>query len=161
MTPSPLLLAILRRFEGCYRIGKDGLVYPYLCPAGIPTQGYGHVVKDMNVPPITLERAGEILVEDAAAHLAKAIQLSKILETESDARRSAIASFVFNLGPGRYKASTLRRRVNEGEWAEAAEELSKWVFGGGKKLPGLVLRRALEARLLRGGADFEEAEDDF
>ena len=158
--PSPLLLAILRRFEGCYRIGKDGLVYPYLCPARIPTQGYGHVVPSMDVPPITRAQAEEILVKDAELHLRKALQLSEILITEPDARQSAIGSFVFNLGPGRYRASTLRKRVNEGDWEGAAEELGHWVFGGGKKLPGLVLRRALEARLLRGGSVSEEAEDD-
>ena len=146
--PSEILLQLLRRFEGCYRVRKDGLVYPYLCPAGLPTQGYGHLVQDLNVPAITREQAEAWLLEDAARHLRSAVRLSPILEIESEARRAAIGSFVFNLGPGKYRASTLRKRVNEGDWPEAAEQLGKWVFGGGKKLPGLVLRREAEAALL-------------
>lgn len=62
----------------------------------------------------------------------------------------AIADFCFNLGVGRYKASTLRRRVDAGDWAGARAELGKWVWGGGRRLPGLVLRRQAEARLLEG-----------
>lgn len=146
--PSELLLDLLRRFEGCHRIKKDGLVYPYICPAGYPTQGYGRLVKNMDAPPITRDQAEAWLVEDAARHLRLALTLSPGLADESDARRSAIASFVFNLGSGRYRASTLRKKVNAGDWEEAAEQLGKWVYGGGKKLPGLILRREAEARLL-------------
>lgn len=61
---------------------------------------------------------------------------------------AAIADFCFNLGSTRYKASTLRRRVAAGDWDGAREELMKWVWGGGRKLPGLVIRRAAEATLL-------------
>jgi lysozyme len=146
--PSETLLQLLRQFEGCCRIKRDGLVHPYLCPAGLPTQGYGHLVRDLQAPPITREQAEAWLLEDAARHLSLALALSPSLAAESDARRSAIGSFVFNLGPGKYRASTLRKRVNEGEWEEAAEQLRKWVFGGGKKLPGLLLRREAEAALL-------------
>jgi len=148
LAPSETLLALLRRFEGCQRIRKDGLVHPYLCPAGLPTQGYGHLVKDLQAPPITREQAEAWLVEDAARHLSMALALSPILAAESDARRSAIGSFVFNLGPGKYRASTLRKWINEGEWEEAAGQLRKWIWGGGKRLPGLVLRREAEAALL-------------
>lgn len=62
----------------------------------------------------------------------------------------AIADFAYNLGLGRLRASTLRRRVNEEDWAGAAAELAKWVNGGGRKLPGLVKRRAVEAAILLG-----------
>lgn len=148
MEPSPLLLDMLRRFERCHRIGKDGLVYPYLCPAGYPTQGYGRLVSSLEAPPITRAQAEAWLVEDAAGHQRLALALSPGLASESDARRSAIASFVFNLGPGKYRASTLRKKVDAEDWEEAAVQLRKWVYGRGKILPGLVIRREEEARLL-------------
>ena len=64
------------------------------------------------------------------------------------ARLSAIADFCYNLGTTRYKSSTLRRKVRDSDWLDAADELQKWVWGGGRKLPGLVLRRQAEAALL-------------
>lgn len=63
-------------------------------------------------------------------------------------RLSAIADFAYNLGLDRLKHSTLRRRLNAGEIEDAKDELRKWVYGGGKKLRGLILRRDAEAKLL-------------
>lgn len=60
----------------------------------------------------------------------------------------ALADFAYNLGLGNLKASTLRRKINAGDFEAARIELSKWVRGGGRVLPGLVLRRAEEAALL-------------
>jgi lysozyme len=54
----------------------------------------------------------------------------------------------FNLGAGRVRTSTLRRRINQMDWAGAALELRKWVHGGGRVLPGLVARRQAEIALL-------------
>ena len=67
---------------------------------------------------------------------------------DEDDRLAAITDFVFNLGPVRLRASTLKRRVNARDWEGAKVELRKWVFGGGRKLPGLVIRREAEAALL-------------
>jgi len=53
--------------------------------------------------------------------------------------------FTFNLGAGRLQTSTLRRRVNQRDWFAARLELRRWVYGGGKILPGLVMRREAEA----------------
>lgn len=61
---------------------------------------------------------------------------------------AAITSFLFNLGAPRYRASTLRRRVDAEDWPEACAELLKWTRGGGRILPGLVKRRSAEAELL-------------
>lgn len=144
----PELIPLLKRFEGLHRVGKDGLVYPYLCPAGLPTQGYGSLVRDLNVPPITVDEAQVLLLAKAHEHMLQAMALSPGLASEPSRRQAAVASFVFNLGSGRYKSSTLRKRVNAKDWAGAAAELQKWVWGGGKKLPGLVLRRQAEAQLL-------------
>jgi len=52
------------------------------------------------------------------------------------------------LGVGRLKSSTLRKKLNEGDFASASKELKKWVNGGGKKLKGLVVRRDAESEYL-------------
>jgi lysozyme len=56
----------------------------------------------------------------------------------------AVADFAYNLGLARLAGSTLRRRLNNGDISGAAEEFEKWVFCGGTKLNGLVLRRKAE-----------------
>ncbi len=71
-----------------------------------------------------------------------------MLAAEPEARLSAIVDFTFNLGAGRLQTSTLRRRLNQRDWAGAVMELRRWVYGGGKVLPGLVTRRDAEAAWL-------------
>lgn len=60
----------------------------------------------------------------------------------------AIADFAYNAGLGALKNSTLRRKLNARDKAGAIRELRKWIHGGGRVLPGLVLRREAEAALL-------------
>jgi len=138
-----LLYDLIRRFEGLR-------LKPYLCPAGVPTVGYGHTGPDVTLksPPITPSIAETLMQSDADAFAAKAAKLSPLLLAHPD-RHAAIADFCFNLGSTRYKASTLRRKVNAQEWEEAADELRKWVWGGGRKLPGLVARREAERLLMK------------
>ena len=71
-----------------------------------------------------------------------------MLATEPEERLAAIVDFTFNLGAGRLQTSTLRRRVNQRDWTAAASELRRWIYGGGKVLPGRVTRREAEAVLL-------------
>jgi lysozyme len=71
-----------------------------------------------------------------------------VLATEPDGRLAAIVDLTFNLGAGRLQTSTLRRRVNQRDWVAAGQELRRWVYGGGRVLLGLVLRRGAEAQLL-------------
>lgn len=83
--------------------------------------------------------------------MAQVIKLSPtLLEVSRDrpGRLAALTSFVFNLGAGRYRGSTLRRRVNEGNWDDVPRQLRRWVYSGGKKLKGLVIRREAEAVLI-------------
>lgn len=137
----PKLLALIDRFEGLSLV-------PYRCPAGIWTIGKGHtkgVTK--NSPQITPRLADDLENDDALDAVIAALKLSPSLIMYPDCL-SAVADFIFNLGSSRYAASTLRRKVDAGEWVDARSELKKWVWGGGKKLPGLVLRRRAEASLL-------------
>lgn len=141
---------IAKQFEGFERRVKRGLeiaAVPYVCPAGFWTIGYGHLC-DKSHPPIAEAQGEAYLMQDMATALAQTLRLCPVLAVESEGKLAALVDFTFNLGAGRLSASTLRRRVNQRDWRGAAAELRKWVWGGGRKLPGLILRRESEVRLL-------------
>ena len=128
----------------------------YKCPAGVWTCGYGSTGPDIGpATEWTIETAEFRMRQDAARVVAQAVKLSPILASYPFAC-AAVADFIYNLGSGRYKASTLKRRIDGHDWQGAAAELPKWVWGGGKKLPGLVIRREVEAQLILGGSAFAE-----
>ena len=142
-------IELAKRFEGFHRVPKNdlGRAYPYVCPAGYWTIGYGHLC-DPKHPPITETEAEGYLARDLQSALACTLRYCPALASEPEGRLAAIVDFTFNLGAGRLQASTLRRRINQRDWVAAAIELRRWIYGGGKVLPGLVTRRAAEARLL-------------
>ena len=142
-------IVLAKRFEGFHRVPKIGphRAYPYVCPAGYWTIGYGHLC-DHKHPPITEAEAEVYLAQDLRVAVSATLRYCPVLATESEARLAAIVDFTFNLGAGRLQASTLRRRINQQDWKSAAGELRRWVYGGGKVLPGLVARRTTEAVLL-------------
>jgi lysozyme len=142
-------IVLAKRFEGFCRVPKSDPdhAYPYVCPAGFWTIGYGHLC-DAKHPPITLEEGEAYLSADMVYALRATLRYCPVLATEPEGRLAAIVDFTFNLGAGRLQASTLRRRVNQRDWPGAAQELRRWVYGGGRVLPGLVFRRGEEVVLL-------------
>ena len=136
-----------KRFEGLR-------LKPYLCPAGVPTIGYGSTrypdgrAVTLKDPPISAAMAEFLLLEDLARFAAGALRLCPVLAAEPESRRAAIIDFTYNLGLGRLQSSTLRRRINQRDWPEAVREIKRWNRGGGRVLRGLVLRREAEAALL-------------
>jgi len=151
---------LCRRFEGLHRVGSDGLIYPYICPAGHPTQGYGTVWRPdgrkvtMDDPPITRQTAEQWLKVDLLNTYAPGVVrhcpgLLALALRENDWRKfNAIVDFTYNLGVGRLQTSTLRRKINAQDWAGAKEQLMLWTRGGGRVLPGLVRRRQAECALI-------------
>lgn len=138
--------ALARRFEGLY-------LSPYLCPAGVPTIGYGATYYEDGTPvtlrdaPITRERANSLLLWMVRKVYLPAVVV--LCPRVSDPNRlAALIDFAFNLGSKRLKTSTLRRKVNAGDWEAVPAELRKWIRGGGKVLRGLVLRREAEIAIL-------------
>ena len=141
---------LARRFEGFERKVRRGVeitAIPYLCPAGFWTIGYGHLCAQDH-PPITQDEAEAYLAQDLVKALYATLRYCPLLATEPDTRLAAIVDFTFNLGAGRLQTSTLRRRINQRDWAAASQELLRWIYGGGKVLPGLVARREAEVLLL-------------
>ena len=137
---------LAKRFEGFCRVPKNDRcrAHPYICPAGYWTIGYGHLC-DPKHPPITEAEAEVYLARDLRTALAATLRYCPVLATEPEGRLAAIVDFTFNLGAGRLQTSTLRRRINQKDWHSAAQELRRWVYGGGKVLPGLVARRSAAA----------------
>ncbi|WP_081392145.1 lysozyme [Candidatus Liberibacter solanacearum] len=111
--------------------------------------GYGHTGNDVCKGMTIAEKtANDLLIQDVSKCLNQLFKVYPILTNYGENRISAIGDFVFNLGIGRYRNSTLRKRVDAEDWISSSHEIRKWVFAGGKKLNGLVLRREVEAGLL-------------
>ena len=133
-------LDLIKRWEGLR-------LTAYQDSVGVWTIGYGHLCDPKHLP-ITETEAEVYLARDLQTALATTLRYCPVLAVEPEERLSAIVDFTFNLGAGRLQTSTLRRRVNQRDWSAAATELRRWVYGGGKVLPGLVARREAEARIL-------------
>jgi lysozyme len=137
-------VALIRAFEGFSPV-------PYVCPAGVLTVGYGHVVADGErfEAPLSPEE-GEALLRADLPRYERAV--CRLIEVPlSDPCFDALASFTFNLGEGALAASTLRRLVNAERLEDASLQFDRWVFAGARKLPGLVRRRAAERALWERG----------
>ena len=133
------LYVLIRRFEGCH-------LKAYICPAGVWTIGWGATGRGVYPGAVwTQAQADTRLHQDAEGFAAGALRLCPDLSGRS---LCAIADFAYNLGLGALKASTLRRCLNAGDIEGAKRQLGRWVNGGGRVLPGLVLRRAAESALL-------------
>lgn len=59
----------------------------------------------------------------------------------------ALVSLTYNIGVGAFKHSTLLKKLNSGDYKEAANQFDVWVNASGKRLQGLVNRRAMEKKL--------------
>lgn len=126
----------------------------YLCPAGWWTIGWGSTrgLDGQRLtaahPPID-EALGTVLLWRDVMIATRAV--NRLVPAPLDPHQvDALVSFVYNLGSGNLEASTLRRKILRGDVAGAADEFRRWVYAGGRKLRGLVLRREAEAALFRG-----------
>lgn len=138
--------ALARRFEGFYST-------PYLCPAGVPTIAYGATYYQdgtavtLRDPPMTREQGEALLLWMVRTKYLPAV-LSLCPSVDTPERLAALIDFTYNLGAGNLRASTLRRKVNAGQWGDVPTELRKWTKGGGRVLAGLVKRREAEVLLV-------------
>lgn len=146
--------ALIRPFEGYHRRLPEGgcAAYPDPATRADPwTIGYGST--GAGIGPDTRwthEQALAALCAEATQKALGVLRLSPTLAVESDGRIAALVSFAYNCGLGNYRISTLRRRVDQRDWPEAAREIMKWDKANGKRMVGLTRRRAAEALLLNG-----------
>jgi lysozyme len=138
--------ALCKQFEG-YK------AKPYLCPAGVPTIGYGSTYYSdgrkvaLSDDPMDEPTAKALLmVELEHTYLPGVLRNCPGLIT--DVRKcNAVVDFCYNLGIGRLQTSTLKRKINAQDWEGAKEQLMLWNKGGGKVLAGLTKRRTAECAL--------------
>ena len=137
MTTTEILLQKVMEMEGCR-------LEAYQDTAGVPTIGYGHTKNVRMGDRISQYWAKEMLREDIeeAEWLVKELGVAK-----TEGQLDALVSFVFNLGIGRLNTSTLLKVIrNGGSMQQIKKEFKRWVYAGGKQLPGLVKRREWEAK---------------
>jgi len=132
---------------------KEGMALtPYICPAGIPTIGYGNTYYPdgrkvtMNDNAITEQDAENLLkhvLENYENGVNRYVQ-KPINQNQFD----ALVSFAYNLGLGALKESTLLKKVNsDPNDVDIAFQFSRWNKADGRALAGLTLRRKEEADL--------------
>lgn len=117
----------------------------YLCPAGVWTIGIGHTKNVKKGDVITKEQAIQYFKDDV-----RPIEdyLNKLDICETQGQFDALVSFIFNLGVGNFKSSTLLKKIkNKASDEEICAQFRRWVYAGGKKLNGLVRRREAECSL--------------
>lgn len=135
-------LELIKKYEG---LRLDA----YKDTAGILTIGYGHT-KTVKPGMIINKEMAELLLKIDVMDAENAVRDLVNIELNQN-QFDALVSFVFNIGRGNFKRSTLLKRLNENKILEAGEEFMKWTKarqpGGLKELPGLVKRRAEEKTL--------------
>jgi lysozyme len=145
MKPSKRCIDLIKEFEGF----SDR---PYLCPASIPTIGFGATFYPNGVkvkltdPQITKEKATEMLslmVDKFSVQVYKLITV-EIKQNQFD----ALVSLAYNIGIGNFRNSTLLRKLNLKENVPLlCGEINKWNRANGKIMAGLTRRRNAEAKM--------------
>ena len=141
-----LTIQLCIKYEGVY-------LRPYLCPAGVPTIGCGATFYEngtrvkLTDPQITKERAEQLLLKTIRdVFMPAVVFLCPSIDTPQ--RLAAITDFAFNLGLNALKNSTLRKKINAGDWESAKKGILKWNKASGKELDGLKKRRLAESLMM-------------
>ena len=147
MKTSDMGLSLIKSFEGFS-------AKPYLCPAGVPTIGYGATYYPdgrrvtMQDRPVTVAQATDMLRSMLTSYEAGVNRYVQVPLTQG--QFDALVSFAYNLGLSALKSSTLLRLLNLRDYAGAAAQFLRWNRAGGKVLPGLTRRREAERKLFVG-----------
>lgn len=131
-------LDLIKSHEGC-RLNA------YQDSVGVWTIGYGSIRGVMRGMSITDAEADDRLRQDA--QIAEKCVNNSVTISLTQGAFDALCSFVFNLGCGALRNSTLLRKINDGDDNGAADEFGKWNHAGGKVLAGLTARREAEKEL--------------
>lgn len=120
----------------------------YLCPANIPTIGWGHTNGVKLGQHITVQQAEDMLVDDIAP-IERLLNGLKINFRQE--QFDALVSWIFNFGEGKFKGSTMYKRIiANAKDEEITDQMVKWINAAGRPLLGLIKRRVAEANLFIG-----------
>jgi lysozyme len=148
-------VAMCEKWEGWHKALPDGRAKPYLCPAKVPTIGFGSTYWDdgrkvkMTDEAITKEVGRQLLLRQLQNYAAAVDRAVKVKMHPS--MRAACTSLCYNIGTGAFSKSTLVRRINARDWANCPEAFKRYKIGGGRVLTGLLARRTDEAALFMRG----------
>lgn len=143
------LVPVLALTGAYLTIPSEGVeYYPYLDATGTKTVCFGHTGVDIEDRAYSEDECYDLLEKD----LKKANdQLHSVIKVPlNDYQEAAMTDFIFNVGIGNYRTSTLLKKLNSGQYESACRELSRWVFSKKVKLKGLVTRRELEMNYCLG-----------
>ncbi len=135
---SPDGLEFIKQAEGCK-------LAAYLDSVGVPTIGYGHTQGVHGGTHCTQEEADQWLQDDLQAVYRDIDALVTV--DLSQGQFDALCSFVFNLGAGALRNSTLLKLLNAGNYLAAQQQFGRWNHAGGQVLAGLTKRREGEAEM--------------
>lgn len=148
MTISEFGLAAIEAFEGYF-------AKPYLCPAGVKTQGYGHTAAAGGRPlggSWTKAEARAVLRDDLSRRYEPGVR-ALIKRPVEQGQYDACVSMAFNVGLAGFGRSSVLKFLNRGKFTQAAAAFALWVKAAGKTMPGLVRRRGTESLMFRGIQD--------
>lgn len=153
-------IELVKKFEGLHKLKDDGLVHAYRCPAGKWTLGFGATKGIRSGMTCTIAEAEQRLIDDLNEH-AKIVKKSVNVPL-TQGQFDALTSFVFNLGGGAFRSSTLLKKLNAGLYDECPEQIMRWnkarVDGKLTPLRGLTRRRTAEAAIFSRDAQLPSDE---
>ncbi len=144
---------------------------PYRCSAAIWTVGWGHAMyaDQLSLPNVRKEgytglTRGDYQLKEGDNRVWSKEELVELFKVDINSfergvlrlspnlaghqsKFDAVVSFAYNAGLGNYQRSTIRMKVNRGDWESAAEAFMSWTKAGGKEVAGLVKRRKAEVAL--------------
>lgn len=133
---------LIKQFEGCH-------LNAYKCPAGVWTIGWGTTGPGIREGLVISQHTADVMLK---AHIQDlALDLTDLVGNSLRQHQfDALVAFIYNIGLGAFKKSTMLSLIKRGKMDEAALEFDKWVKAAGKTLPGLVKRRKAEKTLFIG-----------
>jgi lysozyme len=138
VNPSQACVDLVKSFEGFSATA-------YLCPAGVPTVGYGSTENVDMGDEVTEVEAECMLMEDL---IEASVAIDQLVDVPLNQNQyDALTSLVYNIGRDAFRNSTLLKLLNSGEYEGAAAQFARWNRGGGRVLAGLTRRREEERKV--------------
>lgn len=137
------MITLIKKWEGCK-------LKAYLDSGGVWTIGYGTTF----YPDGTRVKEGDTCTQEQAdawlqGHVNDLVfeLLNEVKVTLNANQIKALVCFIYNIGMGAFKKSTMLRLINDGKILEASEQFIRWNKDNGVVVPGLTNRRLDEKKL--------------